>query len=154
MLRNFSLVRYKLSYDSRAARPFPGMNQSASVSRCSGERGWFVLGVRQRCGDDGNTRLLSPGSFLHVGEEEAELQDGIFLFKMLKKVMFCVRTSDLPWRVSGIANYLQVFIPFTESHRIPAWRGLAGPSVGHPAQPPAQAGSPRAGGTAPRPGGS
>ena len=30
--------------------------------------------------------------------------------------------------------------------------GLAGPSVGPPAQPPAQAGSPRAGGTAPRPG--
>jgi len=27
-------------------------------------------------------------------------------------------------------------------HRIPAWQGLAGTSVGHPAQPPAQAGSP------------
>ena len=38
-------------------------------------------------------------------------------------------------------------------HRIPAWSGLAGPSGGPPAQPPAQAGSPRAGGTAPRPGG-
>ena len=38
-------------------------------------------------------------------------------------------------------------------YRIPAWSGLAGPSVGHPAQPPAQAGSPRAGCTAPRPGG-
>jgi len=37
-------------------------------------------------------------------------------------------------------------------HRIPAWQGLAGPSVGPPAQPPAEAGSPRAGGTAPRPG--
>ena len=38
-------------------------------------------------------------------------------------------------------------------HRIPAWWGLAGTSGGHPAQPPAQAGSPRAGCTAPRPGG-
>ena len=38
-------------------------------------------------------------------------------------------------------------------HRIPARQGFEGPSVGHPAQPPAQAGSPRAGGTAPRPGG-
>jgi len=37
-------------------------------------------------------------------------------------------------------------------HRIPECQGLAGPSVGHPAQPPAQAGSPRAGCTAPRPG--
>jgi len=41
----------------------------------------------------------------------------------------------------------------TLCHRITAWQGLAGPSVGHPAQPPAQAGSPRAGCTAPRPGG-
>ena len=32
--------------------------------------------------------------------------------------------------------------------------GLEGPSVGHPAQPAAQAGSPTAGCTAPRPGGS
>ena len=38
-------------------------------------------------------------------------------------------------------------------HRIPAWSGSEGTSGGHPAQPPAQAGSPRAGGTAPRPGG-
>ena len=40
-----------------------------------------------------------------------------------------------------------------QNHRIPAWQGLAGTSVGPPAQPPAQAGSPRAGGTGPRPGG-
>ena len=39
------------------------------------------------------------------------------------------------------------------SHRIPAWQGLEGTSVGHPTRPPAQAGSPRAGCTAPRPGG-
>ena len=38
-------------------------------------------------------------------------------------------------------------------HRITEWSGLAGTSVGHPAQPPAQAGSPTAGCTAPRPGG-
>ena len=36
---------------------------------------------------------------------------------------------------------------------ITEWQGLEGTSVGHPAQPPAQAGSPRAGCTAPRPGG-
>jgi len=41
-----------------------------------------------------------------------------------------------------------------ENHRIPAWWGLAGPSVGHPAQPPAEAGSPRAGCRGPCPGGS
>jgi len=41
----------------------------------------------------------------------------------------------------------------SQNRRIPAWQGLEGPSVGHPAQPPAQAGSPRAGCTAPRPGG-
>jgi len=40
-----------------------------------------------------------------------------------------------------------------QNHRIPVWWGLAGTSVGHPAQPPAQAGSPTAGCTAPRPGG-
>jgi len=39
-------------------------------------------------------------------------------------------------------------------HRITAWLGLEGTSVGHPAQPPAQAGSPRAGCAAPRPAGS
>ena len=39
------------------------------------------------------------------------------------------------------------------NYRIPAWQGLAGPSVGHPPQPPAEAGSPTAGCTAPRPGG-
>jgi len=40
------------------------------------------------------------------------------------------------------------------NHRIPECSGLEGTSVGHPAQPPAQAGSPTAGCTAPRPGGS
>jgi len=39
-------------------------------------------------------------------------------------------------------------------HRITERLGLAGTSVGHPSQPPAEAGSPRAGCTAPRPGGS
>ena len=38
------------------------------------------------------------------------------------------------------------------THRITEWWGLAGPSVGDPAQPPAEAGSPRAGCTALRPG--
>ena len=43
--------------------------------------------------------------------------------------------------------------PGSRYHRITEWSGLAGPSVCHPAQPPAEAGSPRAGCTAPRPGG-
>jgi len=30
-------------------------------------------------------------------------------------------------------------------HRIPAWQGLAGPSVGHPAQPPPKQGHPEQG---------
>ena len=38
-------------------------------------------------------------------------------------------------------------------HRMTEWWGLEGTSVGHPVQPPAQAGSPTAGCTAPRPGG-
>jgi len=42
----------------------------------------------------------------------------------------------------------------SQNHRITEWSGLKGTSVGHPAQPPAEAGSPRAGCTAPRPGGS
>ena len=37
--------------------------------------------------------------------------------------------------------------------RFTEWSGLEGTSVGHPVQPPAQAGSPRAGCTGPRPGG-
>jgi len=37
--------------------------------------------------------------------------------------------------------------------RIPAWRGLVGTSGHHPVQPPAEAGAPTAGCTAPRPGG-
>ena len=41
-----------------------------------------------------------------------------------------------------------------DDHRIAECLGLEGTSVGHPAQPPAEAGSPRAGCTAPRPGGS
>ena len=41
-----------------------------------------------------------------------------------------------------------------QNHRVPAWQVLEGPSVGHPVQPPAEAGSPRAGCTAPHPGGS
>jgi len=62
------------------------------------------------------------------------------------------------WRLSGLweGSRLQraPFLPgryrlegFTE------WSGLVGTSVGHPAQPPGEAGSPRAGCTAPRPGG-
>ena len=39
-------------------------------------------------------------------------------------------------------------------HRITEWSGLEGTSVGHPVPPPAKAGSPRAGCTGPRPGGS
>jgi len=37
-------------------------------------------------------------------------------------------------------------------HGIPEWSGLEGTSVGHLVQPPAEAGSPRAGCTGPRPG--
>jgi len=37
--------------------------------------------------------------------------------------------------------------------RITEWSGLEGTSVGHPVQPPAEAGSPTAGCTGPRPGG-
>ena len=39
-------------------------------------------------------------------------------------------------------------------HRISEWSGLEGTSGGHPAQPPAEAGSPRAGCTGPCPSGS
>jgi len=41
-----------------------------------------------------------------------------------------------------------------KNHRITAWSGSEGTSVDPPAQPPAEAGSPRAGCTAPCPGGS
>jgi len=41
----------------------------------------------------------------------------------------------------------------SQNCRITEWWGLEGTSVGHPAQPPAQAGSPRTGCTGPRPGG-
>jgi len=41
----------------------------------------------------------------------------------------------------------------SQNHRITAWLGLEGTSVGHPVQPPAEAGSPRAGCTGPCPGG-
>jgi len=41
----------------------------------------------------------------------------------------------------------------SQNHRITECSGLEGTSVGHPVQPPAQAGSPRAGCTGPRPGG-
>jgi len=41
----------------------------------------------------------------------------------------------------------------TITPRMPAWQGSEGTPGDPPAQPPAQAGSPRAGGTAPRPGG-
>ena len=43
---------------------------------------------------------------------------------------------------------------FRQNHRIRECQGLEGTSVGHPPQPPAQAGSPRAGCTGPCPGGS
>ena len=43
---------------------------------------------------------------------------------------------------------------FSQNHRITAWSGLEGTSVGHPVQPPAQAGSPSAGCTGPCPSGS
>jgi len=42
-------------------------------------------------------------------------------------------------------------VGITESHRITECSGLEGTSVGHPVQPPAEAGSPRAGCTGPRP---
>jgi len=73
----------------------------------------------------------------------------------------CARAKASEKRASAVClaalpplHRLRRFVPLCPSfHRIPAWQGLAGPSVGHPAQPPAQAGSPRAGGTALRPGG-
>jgi len=51
----------------------------------------------------------------------------------------------------GAHRRLAVSPLLISGHRIPAWQGLEGTSVGHPAQPPAQAGSPRAGCTAPCP---
>jgi len=53
------------------------------------------------------------------------------------------------------AVWVLIESPSTEpqNHRITEWSGWAGTSAGHPAQPLAQAGSPRAGGTAPCPGG-
>ena len=52
----------------------------------------------------------------------------------------------------GFSNL--VFFFFLELHRITEWSGLEGTSVGHPVQLPVEAGSPRAGGTGPHPGGS
>jgi len=42
----------------------------------------------------------------------------------------------------------------SQNHRITEWWGLEGTSVGHPVQPPAEAGPPTAGCTGPCPGGS
>ena len=60
------------------------------------------------------------------------------------------KTKETP---QALKPYFAPWLP-TPNHRITAWQGLEGTSVGHLIQPPAQAGSPRAGCTAPRPGGS
>ena len=52
------------------------------------------------------------------------------------------------------SGWVSITIPVKScvSHRITEWWGLEGPSVGPPVQPPAEAGSPRAGCTGLRPG--
>jgi len=54
----------------------------------------------------------------------------------------------------GLVMRPELVFPVSQNHRLTEWSGLEGTSVGHPVQPPAEAGSPRAGCTAPRPGGS
>ena len=55
---------------------------------------------------------------------------------------------QLPWQNIAAAGK-----PQRNKPRITECSGLQGTSVGHPVQPPAEAGSPRAGCTGPRPGG-
>ena len=66
----------------------------------------------------------------------------VFLYHKVLFLVFFFSWMSFP----AVAGHLM-------NHRITECLGLTGASVGHPAQPPAQAGSPRAGGTAPRPGG-
>jgi len=63
------------------------------------------------------------------------------------------KRGSAPWWVpaAGVGREEQ---RVEEDHRITEWSGLAGTSVGHPAQPPAQAGSPTVGCRGPCPGGS
>ena len=68
----------------------------------------------------------------------------------------CTGPSPPPQRerLPGTCVSSLVSLALAPPNRIPAWSGLEGTSVGHPVPPPAQAGSPRAGCTAPHPGGS
>ena len=56
------------------------------------------------------------------------------------------------WNLSKAKCFVVFFSLKNGFHRITECSGLAGTSVGHLVQPPAEAGSPRAGCTAPRPG--
>jgi len=58
------------------------------------------------------------------------------------------------FRSTADSSAKRMNIKKTIFHRITEWEGLEGPSGDHPAQPPAEAGSPTAGCRGPCPGGS
>jgi len=66
--------------------------------------------------------------------------------KVRKDVAVSCGTSEaaLPEQINAKVESSQEFQYLFTPHKITEWSWLAGSSVGHPAQPPAQAGSPRA----------
>ena len=99
--------------------------------------------VRSRRGKAGNSFLLLPS-------QRSPTMHGF------KGLVMNVRIDNTPQKRSKarVGQSQNHRITESQNHRITEWLGLERTSLGHPVQPPAKAGSPRAGCTGPRPGGS
>jgi len=75
---------------------------------------------------------------------------GLLFPGTVARVVTALRTPEEP----GTARRVEELQGIASCHRITEWSGLEGTSVGHQVQPPAEAGSPRAGCTGPCPSGS
>jgi len=105
----------------------------------------FAFSAVEKCADF--QRFMQPCCFCPIAASRADVEiSKLGLFRSLQALLQWQNELDNSDTCACVRIYVLVY------HRITACLGLEGTSVGHPVQPPAKAGSPRAGCTAPCPG--